>query len=688
LTEAATPKRSDSAALSRELGDFLIDFSIGVHRYAMYPEDHPSLEPIVDKIVRDLGRLFLSRQHLSIGVAARQLIIEGVATDSSHPVLADLATRLHSHQLGAVSFQLGVTAPEISGLLSALAEKSERGSLPLGLRDDDAFPRWEHARLYKVGYDKLELKDGEGGTVGHMDQATELWLGLAQAALRSAEPLDEPPDAALIARSIEKNARDEAYDQVIVGYLLQIADELKDANAKDSDNIRGRVSRLMSELDEDTLARLVDFGGDPAQRKRFVLDANESLAVDSVLKVLTAASTASSQTISTSMTRMLTKMAVHAQRGAPAMRAQADAALRQNVEALMEGWDLTDPNPEEYTSVLDAMAKAAPVLRAPDAVRDLNGSERLLKMALELDGFGPTVTKALLDLTDAGRIVDLLEMVDGAPEDSEVATRIMAHLESPDQFRKILEAEDIGITVILMLLPEMGEAAADPLLDVLMESESRSVRRRVFDILAGMGTFVGPRVLVRIKDERWYVQRNMLALLQRHTYVLDGFDPGPYLEHPDERVRQEALPLALRPGCPLRDRALLKALSDDSERMVRMGLLTLQDGVPDAAVAPLAEHVVASRKRGVDLRAMGAKALAHSRMAIGRTTLLEVVSAGKTFFGRPRIAPKSALVIAGLRALAQAWSGHPDVERVLQSARRSRDPAIRDAAQAAGARAS
>ena len=70
-------------------------------------------------------------------------------------------------------------------------------------------------------------------------------------------------------------------------------------------------------LDEETLARLVEFGGNPAQRKKFVLDANQSLAVDSVLKVLQAAATSSEQTISTSMTRMLSKMAVHAGRGSP-----------------------------------------------------------------------------------------------------------------------------------------------------------------------------------------------------------------------------------------------------------------------------------------------------------------------------------------------------------------------------------
>ena len=681
LTETADPPGAKSAALSRELSDFLIEFSIGVHRYAMYPPGHPSLAPIVDRIVQRLDALFVLRRHLSIGIAARQLIIEGVATSTAHPVLADLAQRLHNHQLGALSLQQGVEAEEISDLLDVIATDHERDDLPLGLREGADFPTWKHARLYKVGYDKLELKGNEGTGVGPMDPATELWLGLAQAALRAEEPLDEAPDVAVLARSIESHKRGDAYDQVIVGYLLQIADELKSGDSGNAAVVRERVSGLMNELDDETLARLVDFGGNPAQRKKFVLDANQGLAVDSVLKVLRAAASSSGQSISTSMTRMLSKMAVHAERGTPAMRAQADAALRQNVEALMEGWDLKDPNPETYTSVLDAMSRSAPILNPSETAEELTGATRLIQMALEIDAFGPTVSKALIDLTKQGEVGLLLEMVGSASEGNKVATQIMWYLTSPGPFCEILENEDVGIGVILGLVSEMGELAADPLLDTLMESESRSVRRRVFDILAELGPFVGPKVIDRLKDGRWYVQRNMVALLQTHTYMLDGLDLSPYLYHEDHRVRQEALPLAIRPGCPLRDEALVSALVDDNERIVRMGLLAIQDAVPEAVLQTLTESVLAERRRSIELRALAAKALGTSSTAVARSALLSVVKAGRTLFGKPRIAQKSALVLAAWRSLIHAWDGHPEVEPVLRVARRSADPEILAAVQ-------
>ena len=124
MTEDDTEVASKHASLSRELSEFLIELSIGVHRYAMYPPGHPSHDPVLENIVGRLVELFIDRPSISIGVAARQLIIEGMATDQKHPVLSDLAKRLHDHQIGAVSFERGVTASQMAGLLASLAEES------------------------------------------------------------------------------------------------------------------------------------------------------------------------------------------------------------------------------------------------------------------------------------------------------------------------------------------------------------------------------------------------------------------------------------------------------------------------------------------------------------------------------------------------------------------------------------
>ncbi len=680
---SATIHEAKPETLSRELSEFLVELSIGVHRYAMYPPGHPSLAPVVENIVGRLAAFFGSHRSLSIGVAERQLVIEGVATDQRHPVLSDLARRLHGHQLGAISFSKGVTAPEISRLLTVLATESERGGTPVGLLPAEEFPSWEHARLYPVGYEHLEIRGGAADSIPEMDGVTALWLGLAQSALQSEGPAGESAEANVLARAIEDHGQETAYDQVVVGYLLQLAQELKGATGSDAEKIRQRVSTLMKELDDSTLERLVRFGGNAAQRKRFLLDATQSLAVDSVVKVLRAAASGAEQSISHSMTRLLSKLAVHAERGGAHMGSQADTALRDNVEALIEDWDLKDPNPETYTAVLDAMSRAAPVLSAPDdGERGISGAARVVETALEVDAYGPIVEKAVSDLMKEGGTGRLLGLVDEAPVGNAVAGRIRKYLTSPAHFRELLYSGNVDEQALSALIREMGSSAVDPLLDVLAESDSRSVRRRVFDALIGMGPWVGQRTVERLADGRWFVLRNMLALLQRLDPPPEGFDPQPFLEHADPRVRREALPLALRHPSR-RERALVAALGDEDERMVRMALLELRTHVPEAVLPTLANRVVASPERSSEIRALGARTLKGTDSHLAMNVLLDIVSPRKTIFGRAKIAGNSPEVLAALNTLAHQWPEDPQVEGLLKMAAHSKDPAIRGAVRAA-----
>src|SRR5439155_1075262 len=87
------------ATLSRDLADFLIELSIALHKHAMYPEGHPSLAPAAAAVTRRAAQLLEDRATVSLGVARNQLVIEGVATDPKHPVLRELAGRLHRHHL-------------------------------------------------------------------------------------------------------------------------------------------------------------------------------------------------------------------------------------------------------------------------------------------------------------------------------------------------------------------------------------------------------------------------------------------------------------------------------------------------------------------------------------------------------------------------------------------------------------
>jgi hypothetical protein len=143
-------------------------------------------------------------------------------------------------------------------------------------------------------------------------------------------------------------------------------------------------------------------------------------------------------------------------------------------------------------------------------------------------------------------------------------------------------------------------------------------------------------------------------------------------------VRREAFPLALRRP-KLRDRALVAALADSDERLVRMALLELQHGVPDPILPTLVKRVVASEERSAELRALAVKVLATNQSPLVVATLVALVTDGKSIFGKIRLSSSSAQVLQALRMLARHWASHPDVGAVIQQASRSKDSDIRGA---------
>jgi hypothetical protein len=73
-----------------------------------------------DALPGQLATTLDSRPFIRIGVARRQLLIDDLGSDPSHPVLRELAERLHRRQIGAVVIRKGVQAPDVEILLERL----------------------------------------------------------------------------------------------------------------------------------------------------------------------------------------------------------------------------------------------------------------------------------------------------------------------------------------------------------------------------------------------------------------------------------------------------------------------------------------------------------------------------------------------------------------------------------------
>jgi hypothetical protein len=683
---------AEPAMLPKELADFLMELAVALHKHAIYPPGHPLLDQAVDSVHATLTRLLADRPALSIGVARRQLIIEGVATDSEHPLLAELAGKLHRHHLGAVKLLPGIARPELSDALAVVGLETQRDAQPIGLQPELLHSRWTNVKLFPLTYDRLELLDDEGtvqressgGGGMRAGHAAQLWVGLARAAIASelaAQPESSAIEPEMVAQAIDEHDREQAYDQVIVGYLLQIAREVRQGDTREDSGLKRRISRLVGSLQPTTLRRLLEMGGDATQRRRFVLDAAQGMTVDAVVELVQAAATAEGQTISHSLVRMLTKLASHAASDASTRSRAADGAFREHVERLVGSWSLDDPNPAAYSAALSQIAHShtAPTQALSD---DLACEPaRVLGIALELDVAGQRVTHAVAALLDAGALGELLDLLSAAPDPAGVvATGAWRQILARDPLPALLTAPRLDHAVIRRLVAHEGPEAVPALLAALDSCREGSRSERLMSYLLSLGPAAAPLVAEHLTRAAAPLARELLAALVKLAPPSPPVEAGPYLTHFDPTIRREAARLLLGYETT-REETLLTVLRDPDERVLYGGLLAAATGCSAEAAALIRQRIDDGDVTDGPARAAGIRAVATRRDDAALEWVLGHALLPSGLLRKARLAPASPELLASLTALAAHWADHPLAAPALELAQQSTSPSVRAAVQ-------
>lgn len=683
------PRAKAVSALPRELADFLVEFSIVLHKRSMYPAGHPHLKASADRFVQRLQALLRTGDSVTLGVARHRLVLQAGTTDANNALLRDLAHRLHRHRIASVHLSQGITLDQIEGLLNALSSDPQRGEGPVGKRLDRV-SSWTHIRLRPAGYDKFELhagaaeseSDGSSPDEGQPPTAKDSWLELARLALADHQSgASGDADPVLVAEAIGRKSGEIAYDRVVLGYLTRIAEEMSGEGGTERDQLAQRISKLLGAMNQDTLSRLLRANSDEAERRKFVLNASQILAADAVLEVVEAAAQASNQTISHSLLRLLHKLADHTKAGPVEIRAEADGALRTNVARLIEDWELEDPNPSKYNATLEGMVRRA---SAEHPLVDIHlgcDPEVTIRMAQELDCLGPTVLTAVDQMIARRELERLAQLLDSGPRTSAVE-RLWQYVATPERLEQELAMSPLDQEAVRILVDRIGAGAADSLLDRLASATDRSTRAAVMKQLLALGPGIGRTAVARLPDGPWYLQRNILVLLGRLGSWPEGFSPAAYVTSSDARVRREAVKLMLESQAHRREGVLL-GLGDADESIVTLALTVAQDCCPPP-VLPLLQRIATDPKRPSESRVLAIRVLARRGGTATPEVLRGLVMHPRRWLGR-RLAPKSPELLAALTGLSSYWAQDQAAAEVLAQAREHSDPDIRNAAAAPAA---
>jgi hypothetical protein len=666
------------SALSRDLADFLVEFSIVLHKRSMYPAGHPHLQDSADRFVRRMQVLLETRESVTLGVARHRLVIETVTTDANNALLRDLAHRLHRHRIASVHLVRGATLDEVDSLLTALSADPRRGEGPVGKRLDRVGP-WGHIRLRPIGYDRFELRgdDKDGFGSEETPAPRDSWVELAQLALASEQGTDNgDTDPLVVAQAIGRKSGELAYDRVVLGYLARVADEISRRRGNGQDQLAKRISQLIEALDPDTLRRLLEASSDGAEQRRFVLNASQILAADAVIGVVEAAARASHQTISHNLLRLLHKLAHHAEEGPQGIRAEADGALRTNVARLIGDWELEDPNPSQYNAILEGMVRRSSAEYSAVNLQVGCDPEVIIKMALELGCLGPPVYAAVEELLSRRELVRVASFLQSEPRTS-ASEELWRYVATPERLELELAASPLDQDAVAILVDRIGAEAADFLLDRLASASDRSTRAAVLKQLLALGPGVGRMAVARLQGAPWFVQRNVLVLLGRLGSWPDGFSPAVYATSPDARVRREAIKLMLE-SADHQAEGVARGLADGDEGIVALALAAALESCESAA-ALLVERIATDPKRPSESRVLAIRILARSRTPEALQVLRDLVMHQRRWLGR-RLAPKSPELLAALIGLAGYWCEDPAAADALTRAQQHSDPDIRAAA--------
>jgi len=664
------------------LVDFVTEFARAVQRYSMYPVGHPARESTVKQAIANLEALLGDHNSLKLGISRDRLTIGSTETDPRNTLLSGFAGRLYEHQLISITFIKGVEEKEISAFLDAISVPIGTTVEPLGTGPPEQLNLGPHLKLVPVSYDAISLaeegvakeREKAGGMARPQlqDEGVYIDTGMGETAIQ----LDADDQSSAAVSTGEAAIEPGSIEQQDVD-LAGVATALPEGEKLDPETMRQQISRLILSLDPENLRQLTE-----ALPSKMRAGGLEGAITGAVADFIASASSGSGDEPSVALLRTLTKMGMRGEAQPEPTDSETAQVLSQLVGQLGGEWQTKDTTPEDYKQQLREFSQDAPILKAISKWLEEPKAERVVQMGLELDDAGPAIHLAAVSMTEDGELNKLLDLLENPPEDTSAADDLWQVATTPKMVRQIVDSEPPDFSILDRMLPRLESDAAAPILHALSESESQTTRLELIERLVMMGPKIAPMVVERLEDERWYVRRNMLVLLNRLPSLPEELSLESHLVDPKPQVRREAMILALSTSSEP-EGLIIAALLDSDDQVVTLGLSAAEQEFPPKAVPYVVKHVF-DPKSTLTIRLASIRTLSSSDSPEALQVLLRLTRVRKLILLK-RLAPKSSVMLEALAALVRSWAENPRAKRVLHAASKAKDPQIRSVVRKARA---
>jgi len=232
---------------------------------------------------------------------------------------------------------------------------------------------------------------------------------------------------------------------------------------------------------------------------------------------------------------------------------------------------------------------------------------------------------------------------------------------------------------LFRILAAMGEVGARELVERLANEEDGRLRRLYSEALVRIGSTAKPTLLPYLKDDRWYVQRNIAGILGEigDTDILHNLVP--LLDHEDVRVRRETIRALGRIRSPHSGDLLLELLKREEAETLPQVLLSL-GALHHAPAVPTLMRLIRRPDpwgRLLPTKKNAVRALGEIGSDEGVAPLIKVLRR-RCLWKREQF-----IELKRMAAMALAEIGSPKAVKQLTKTARSRNPELARTAQRA-----
>ena len=614
---------------------------------AAYPSGHPALVASLGLAHQRLQDLFAANGAVTFGIASDGLVAAQEKLTSSHA--RDLARALYLREVAVLRLEPGLQPAELESLLRAMSASGAQGDLrPLAEELTDGGVT--HVRVESVDFSQVRLTDETRGgpappslwdDVLRTILAGHVLSSEGRRLVESGEAANALGIASVVGEMLAAAGTGGAPGSGSRGGSVPTAAGLAAHRAR----LGARVAQAAGLAFQGTPAERVLAASQVVELVRALPPDLREMLIATALKTLASDETAAEalaalaggltpDTVLQALQRIKNEVPLssHALRLMHALSAAApsprlrqvqppDPALLAELSVLFREDDIDRYNPEEHQSLLEAAAIEVPVLVTAEEMPELGDrletvtddalADRMAQTSVELlarfagqDGTATLLTRIdglFRSLLASGR----LELATTLAEDvrrvgDEAAARpgvraaideTRARMATSESVAAMLDAFTRGgstsATVVRRLLDALGHAGAQGFLLALAGEKDKSRRRRILDLLVSLGPMIAPPAIELLEDERWYVVRNMIVLLQRVGDRSALASIRRAADHHDLRVRLEAIKwlLAYDPEVP-RD-LLEKAINDPDLKLAEAAIVLAGSYGIKEAVDPL-----------------------------------------------------------------------------------------------------